>query len=268
MTSNPTEEVKVGGVVVQKASGSVERISGLLWGPAGCGKTTLACTAPGRKLILNFDPDGPTSVAYRDDVDVVDLSDMSVSLAAEAKKDNPFGIGAALEAYDTLVVDSLTNFGHKALMQGIAVSKGATIELPSLQGYGVRTALTVQLVKNLLILTKKKGKNIFFIAHEAQPQTNEEGHVMAITVALGGQLPTQVPLDLSEVWYVNDTGKERRIMVRPGRQRKPMKTRMFSTTGDIEFTWKYNSDTGEGEGIEHWFKKWVEGGRAKLPLPK
>ena len=43
----------------------------LLWGASGTGKTTLACTAPGKKLLILFDPDGDASIAERDDVDVV-----------------------------------------------------------------------------------------------------------------------------------------------------------------------------------------------------
>lgn len=253
---------------VKKVGELPERLTGLLWGPAGQGKTTLACTAPGKKLLLNFDPDGPASIAYRTDTDVADMSDMSASLADQAKSENPFGLRVALGAYDTLIVDSLTNYGYKALMHGVATSKGATIERPSLQGFGVRTALTVALVKNILVMTKKLNKHVLFIAHEASPDKNEEGIIQQITIALGGQLPTQIPLDLSEVWYIHDTGKERKIMIRPARQRRPMKTRMFSTQGDVEFTWKYNSDTGEGAGIAEWFKAWVDGGKQKLPLPK
>ena len=40
---------------------TVRRFSAVLWGPAGMGKTTLAMTAPGRKALINFDPDGPVS---------------------------------------------------------------------------------------------------------------------------------------------------------------------------------------------------------------
>ena len=48
-------------VVVNKSS--IMRVSMMLWGSAGCGKTTFANTAPGKRLYINFDPDGTSSLA-------------------------------------------------------------------------------------------------------------------------------------------------------------------------------------------------------------
>ena len=49
-----------GGVQITKPNELPDEMFGLIWGPAGTGKTTLACTAPGNKLLINFDPDWET----------------------------------------------------------------------------------------------------------------------------------------------------------------------------------------------------------------
>ena len=57
-----------------KPSSNVNRLAMILWGKSGAGKTTFAATSEGDKLIINFDPDGYTSLANRTDVSVIDLS--------------------------------------------------------------------------------------------------------------------------------------------------------------------------------------------------
>lgn len=255
--------IKIGGVEVKKAGTKAQRMSLLLWGASGVGKTTLACTAPGKKLLILFDPDGDASIAERDDVDVADMSQAKNSVVEQFKSDtNPLGIGRALQDYDTIIVDSLTNAQHMAVMHAVTVVKGATIERPSLQGYGHRNALITQLVKNLLRLTAAHNKHIIFIAHEAQPQTNDDGVVTAVTVALGGQLQTAAPVDFSEVWCLQDTGKQRRLLIRPARSYKPCKTRMFETTGAPEFSWNHT-----GTEIADWYEAWRASGYKKQKLP-
>lgn len=264
----------IAGVQASEGKNTIQRMSVLLWGPPGVGKTTLAATAPGRKLLLLFDPDGDASIGFRDDVTTVNLASMTNAQVEGVKGDNPWRLREVLQGstehqgFDTLIVDSLTNFGYKALLHGVATSKGATVERPSLQGFGVRTALTHQLAINLITLTGKLNKHIVLIAHEGAAELSESGGVLEYPLGLGGQLPTLLPNLMSEVWYMHDMGKERKIMIRPGRQRKHMKTRMFTTTGDVEFTWNYDADKGTGAGIATWFDAWVIGGQHKLPLPK
>jgi hypothetical protein len=67
-------EIKIGKTEITTPSTSPKRISMLLWGPSGGGKTTLAATAPGTKLWISFDPDGTDVLSYRDDVIVMDLA--------------------------------------------------------------------------------------------------------------------------------------------------------------------------------------------------
>jgi len=261
-------ELKVGNIPITSIKERPSRFTALFWGDAGCGKTTLAATAPGRKLLLNFDPDGPASIASRDDVDVADFSDSPHNIVEQFKKDNILGLEPAIEQYDTIIVDSLTNATFMCLQQGISTTKGAKIERPSPGSYMARNALTVQLVKRMLRLTAKHGKHCIFIAHEATPTQSDDGVILFITIMLGGQLPNDAPKDLSEVWAITDTGRQRRIAIRPVRLRKPCKTRMFTTTGAAEFEWKFDPETWEGHKIEDWWQEWLEGGKEKLSLPR
>lgn len=263
MPSDDGPAIKIGGVDIKRAGTKEQRISLLLWGASGTGKTTLACTAPGRKLLVLFDPDGDASIAGRDDVDVADMSQAKNSVVEMFKSDaNPLGLAKAIEQYDTIIIDSLTNAQHMAVMHAVTVVKGATVERPSLQGYGHRNALITQLVKNVLRLTAKYNKHVIFIAHEGAPTTNDEGLVTAITVALGGQLQTAAPVDFSEVYCLQDTGKSRRILIRPARMYRPCKTRMFVTTGAPEFEWKHT-----GTELADWFDAWQKGNYQKMSLP-
>ena len=269
-TNESPKQLMLGGRPISNNTDRPKRLTGLFWGSAGTGKTTLACTAPGRKLLINFDPDGPASVIGFDDVFVVDFSDPSTAITEQFKKNNnPLGLESVIDQFDTIIVDSLTNVSHKALMAGVTMAKGATVERPSPGAYQVRNSLVTQLVKNVLAFTSKHGKHCLFIAHEDSPVMDDEGIVMYITLSLGGKLPEQAALDFSEVWHVSDmgAGRDRRIAIRPSRKRKPMKTRMFSTTGEVEFDWQFDPDTGKGMRLSDWFEEWVETG-AKLPLPK
>jgi hypothetical protein len=267
---NDTPEIIIAGIPIQKAGARSHRISMLLWGSSGSGKTTLACTAPGSKLLISFDPDGSSSVANRDDVDVLDLSSSNGGIAEKFKSPDPLGLKKVIEDYDTIIVDSLTSVQAICLERGISGVKGATVERPSPGAYGTRNSLTLILIKNMLRITGAAGKHIIFIAHEGAPVTNADGLVMHISMMLGGQLPEQASLNFSEVWALTDTGKERRIAVRPIRSRKPMKTRMFATprVTDAEFQSPFDADALEGDGIAEWYAAWVKAGYTKIPVPK
>lgn len=264
-------EIKLAGVVVRslKDADLQRRMSLLLWGASGCGKSTLAATAPGKKLWLNFDPDGVDSLTqFAEDIDVADYSHAPDSVMEQAKNaDNPFGLKSIIEQYDTVVVDSMTNVAHKGLMKGIPQIKGASIERPSPGAYQVRNAISLQMAKNILRITGKYKKHCIIICHEAAPMTNDDGHIVSVTLMLGGQLPQQTSLDFSEVWAMTDTGRERRIAIRPMQFRKPMKSRMFITSGKPDFRWTYDADTLKGEGLADWYGRWQENKFSKIPIP-
>lgn len=261
------------GVPIQKAGEISPLIFMMLWGPAGVGKTTFACTLPGRKLLVNFDPGGPSSIAARDDVDVADYSGLSSTALTDAFKSqtDPLGLSRALADYDSLIVDSLTTVGELAVATGIRLTKGATVERPSPGAYGARNALVLALVSNSLRMCNGLGKHLCFTAHQGAPQTDDGGSVVSLPIYLGGQLPSQTTLRFSEVWAMYDLGAtnpKKHIAIRPCRLREPMKTRMFNTMGSPEFELKYNPETDEGHKIADWHQSWIDNGKKKIALPK
>lgn len=268
-------DLELSGLPVLSPTQRRQRLSLLIWGTSGCGKTTLAATAPGRKLWINFDPDGTESLLGRDDILIADFSREPSASVVKFREENPIRIEKFItdNDIDTVVFDSLTSYGEKALHYGVKVAQGtpkgrsATLEDPGFSGYGNKNTWTRLVVRNLLQATGKLEKHCIFIAHEDKPTTNEQGTVLFISIMLGSALNEQVPVSLSEIWHMSDTGKKRMIAIRPCRMHKPMKTRMFKTTGEPEFAWVYNADTGEGETIAKWYNEWVAKG-SKIDLPK
>lgn len=276
--------MEIDGIKVQTLAESDQRFSALLWGLSGCGKTTWAASAPGRKLLINFDPDGPVSLGPRDDVVLVDLSHKGKEVVNIFKVDDdpllPIGdakhrlsrIIKDLEI-DTVIVDSCSAFSQRATEQAVTVVKGATVENPSPGGYGARNIYTLRMMGGILRTTRQSNTNCIFITHEDDSGVRDkEGNLLHITMLLGGKLGAQVALQISEVWHMSDDGKTRKVMVRPGRMRKPMKTRMFDATKESEFILKYDQngkDAPYGEhSLQSFIKEWEDNGRNKIQVPK
>lgn len=274
-----TEPTKIYRFEVKKPVVEHKRISMLIWGKSGSGKTELAATAPGKILFINFDPDGyDTLQPYTDKVDVMDLATEKDSIVKDFKDETtPFMRGLISYIEDnpdtkTIVVDSLTSFGDKALAYGVkdaastAQGKSSTLENPGMAGYGRKSTWTLAMVRTMLQVTGRLNRNIIFLAHEDAPDRNSDGVVIQISLLLGSSLSEKVPLQISEVWALTDNGKKRTIAVRPIRLRKPMKTRMFWAKEQQEFIWDYDARTQTGEGIETWYNAWLAAG-TKIELP-
>lgn len=266
-------EIELNNVPLPLLSTTDSRMSLLLWGPPGCGKTVLAASAPRKKLLINFDPDGPSSLGGRDDIYLLDLSGERNSIVDKFNNDDPYNVGKLLADKEadisTVIVDSTTAYSQLAVEKGISITKGATLERPSPGAYGARNAITLRMITSLLRVTKKTNTNIIFTSHEDAPTTSDDGTVMHITLALGGKLCNQAALQISEVWHMSDNGKERKLMVRPGRMRKPMKTRMFDASKSFEFTLRYDQNNGpDGEhSIASFLAAWEKNNYSKLPIP-
>lgn len=272
--------IEIAGLPVEAASQSINRISLLLWGESGCGKTTFAATAPGRKLLINFDPNGPASIASRDDVDVLDLSDQQHKMLEKLRGEDPLGLSAVLKEgkYGTVMLDSVTGMSQLALERGVALSaaqanKGtpSSLEFPGLQGYGARTTVTVATLKSLLRLTGRYNVHFIATTHEDDAEKNDKGEFLFITMMLGGKIKNNVALQISEIWYMSSSEKDRKIAIRPCRGRKPMKTRMFRNDGQPEFVLRYDQDKSDEENthtIAKWWDAWNASGKSKLPVPK
>lgn len=267
MTTQPNVTT-LGGVPITSITEKPTRFSMLLWGQAKSGKTTLAATAPGKKLWINFDPDGTASLFGRDDVDVVDYSmEKHTTIIPKLLNDDPLNLGEFLKTSDhqTVVLDSIT-FLLPLITNHATWKKNLLPEEPGQRGYSVRNNWANQIIKGIARVVQERGKNFIMIAHEAAPDRDDKGNVIQIGMNLSDALATGLSALPSEVWHVRDDGGKRYIAVRPCRQRSPMGSRMFISGDQPEFQWKYNAMTRTGEGINDWFQKWVSSGQ-KLSLP-
>lgn len=269
--------MQLGSVAIQPNTSRRETLVMLLWGKPATGKTVLASTAPGNKLWLLFDPAGTASLNRRADVHVADFSGYK-----SAQLEN-FKQGGIIErdliktlrdeAIDTVVIDSLTSFGQMALSYAIVSGKAnsgkfkASIETPGMTGYGVRTSMMLDFAQMVLRACVDAHKHVIFICHETE-KMGDEGKVDEVTIALSGQTAMVLPAKVSEIWHVEDTGRNRLLYVRAHGLRRPMRTRMFATpAGATRFVWTYDQDTGKGGTIQAWYNAWVAAEFAKIALP-
>ena len=263
--------ISLSGVPVTSPDASDMRLAMLIWGDAGCGKTTLASTAPGNKLFIMFDPDGALSLSDRADVQVLDLSDRNYrTVIGEFRKEDPFTLARFLNdnpQLNTVVVDSVTTLAYMALQEAVSAepNRKSTMEQPGMNGYTWRNASVLRVCNTLMLITKRLNRNIVFLTHEGSADRDSEGRILSITMALSEGTANQVGLRLNEVWWMKDNNGIREISIRPCQLRKPMKSRLF--LGDkTTFTWHFNPETLVGEGIADWFHAWQEHGK-KIPLP-
>ena len=129
-------ELKIGTKTITTAKTQDRRLSLLIWGPSGAGKTTLASTAPGNKLWMLFDPDGCASLADRDDIFIADFSADRPSCILGMKNENdPAQIAKFCEEneIETIIIDSLTMLSEMCLKHAVTEIKGATMEQPMLK---------------------------------------------------------------------------------------------------------------------------------------
>jgi hypothetical protein len=246
-------------------------VSLLLWGTAGCGKTHLANTAPGKRLFLNFDPDGTAALPNSDDTLLLDYSHEPDSCVSQAFSVNPYDIDGILKkdaSISTVVVDSVTAFTTKAVAYSVGNrnAPGAVHENPGPAGYGFRNRHALGLCRNLLLVTGRHGRNIVFICHEDTPDKDKDGNVIAITILLGGSLPTEVPIQISEVWHMQDRFTSRVVQVRNVGVHRPMKSRMFDTSNGYEF--EVSNKTNQNKvRLDTLFTQWRDAKYEKIKLP-
>lgn len=250
----------------------VRRVSMMLWGPAGCGKTHLAGTAPGKRMWLNFDPDGTASLPPSDETLLLDYSAEPDRCVTDAFSSvNPFNLDSILKndpEIRTVVVDSVTAFTTKALAYSVGhkSAPGAVSENPGPSGYGFRNRHTLALCKNVLLVTARHNRHVIFIGHEDAPDKNQEGVVLSITLLLGGTLPVEVPIQISEVWHMVDKTTERVVQLRQVGVTKPMKSRMFDTTNTSEMVVSTKANPNKVL-LTNLFEKWAADGYDKMKVP-
>lgn len=279
-------EIKIGGQVVSQQTTHNSRLSMLLWGPSGSGKTTLAETAPGPRLLLNWDPDGHESLQRHEGNNETIVLDFSVKPDKSVRDWIDKDTGAVRDLRKLLtdrpeiksvIFDSLTTFGDKCLTYGVtyglSTKKGKNEDIsqenPGYTGFGNKNTWMYSTVRALLEMTAELQRHMIFVCHENAGDKDDKGIIRSYTLMLGSNLVQQVPVRISEIWHVSDTGKERRIAFRPCRLRSPMRTRMFVTNQSPEFVWKYDAEKNSGEHtLAQFYDKWKDNGFRKLPVPK
>lgn len=255
-----TLNIKIGGVDATPVGNIQKRISLMLWGAPGVGKTMLAATAPGKKLWLLFDPNGADSLEFspeKDNCTVVDLSKQSHSITLQGCMENPFGIEQYLknDTFDTVVFDSATVYLDLCLKQAVSTTKNATVDVPTQAGYSRRNSLMKQTLNNLIKLTNKYNKHIIIIGHEDNGQMDDLGNLIKQSVMIGGSSNTAVCITLSEIWYMSQLAGKRKIHFAPFGVKTPIKTRMIDTNKTKFVEWNYDLENG-GVGIKDWFEMW------------
>lgn len=284
MTDDKPEPPKlmIGKYEAKSIADTVNRLSLLLWGQSGCGKTSLAASAPKDILYVMFDDNGAASLGGASGITIVDLSDAPNSMVMDFREEDGIffkGLYQLLQTnprFKTVVFDSVTTFSEKAMIHGVHVAKstpkgqaqGVTLEDPGYAGYGNKNTWVKLLVRNALRVTRAAGVNCILICHEDKPDKDTKGNAIAYSILLGSSLAQQAPIDLSEVWWMYDTGTERRVVLRNAKLRSPMKTRMFDTNTGIEFTVKYDARKDAGPGLRDWIADWSKSGYQKIPVPK
>lgn len=254
------------------------RLTGVLWGDAKTGKTTWAMTLPGKKLLINFDPDGFQSVAHRDDFAVLDLSMLPAKDAINnAKKAGAFILENA-DQFDSVIVDSLTTLAdlalHDAVLRGVGKSPAftPTIDAPGLAGYGARNNNINDVTDRILRATAQTNMHCFFIAHSDDPTYDSKGeNILYQTIMLTGKVRNKVSLKTSEIYHLDIApGNRRTVYVAPFGVKKPMGSRIFDTAKVSRFQLHYTIDKPDEEQpdtLAAIFAAWEKQGRKKLTAP-
>jgi len=285
-------ELMAGSYNVVKGTDTVQRLAMIIWGAAGDGKTTLAATAPGNKLIIQFDDGGSSSIvglkakldrekpeldtALKNDLYIVDMSKADKSTyVGKFDREDPFEITKLLTDpelnIETVIIDSLTSLGNDVLNYAVKYAglNKSTLATPGKQAYGVRLNYLKAFILNLLKLTNRFNKNIIFISHEADKH-DSDGELVAVTLALGGNLPNETALSVGEVWYFkNNAATGREIFLVPFSSYKPMKSRMFNVATDKRFKFVYDVNNPDPKyEIATLYKQWVDSNHEKIAIPK
>ena len=272
---------KIGSYEVKPISQSIGRVSMLLWGPSGAGKTTLASTFPGPILWILYDPDGQASISNAPDIYVMDMTGEPPSHVTKWNDVDPMRISKfiAENGIKTVVFDSLTTFQDLCLRYGVENAsmtkqhRSATLEDPGFGGYGRKKRWLMSCVANLMQITKRLDVNMCFISHEDSPAKDNDGNVLYITMILGSDLPQTLAIQFSEIWYLRDDSKGNKLIsVQAHGLYRPMKTRMFQLPKENGkpvkwFAWDYDPFAREGETVAEWIDMWREGGYTRVMLP-
>ena len=189
----------------------------LLIGPAGCGKTTLAATAPKPVILHSFDPRGTTGIRNVPDV-LIDTrfeSERQDQPSAYRKWEEEFKrmhLMGVFEEIGTYVIDSFTFWCEAALNEAagrVRVSSGKKGH--GLAHYKIMKNMISYAFRNMALLpchTVLTG-HMQLVREELTSRTQAELY------GQGQQVKIEVPVIASETWFidVNPVSQERSLIV-------------------------------------------------------
>jgi hypothetical protein len=263
---------------VTAPSAAINRMTMLIWGRSGCGKTELAATAPGKILWVLFDDGGTNALANRPDAsDKIVVLDLSAEPASIVDNFRDGGIiERQLDKFmtedpdiNTVVFDSVTQFSTLALVDAVNSGKhgkNITLEQPGQSAYTARNSRLVQMTRVMSRVTAKHKCHMIYICHE-KDVSDDDGKVSSITLMLSGGVIDPFALNISEIWHMADTYGKRIVTVRPHGVRSPMRTRMFDTKKGVSFQWNYDPETDNGIKISDLYEQWCANHHSKIALP-
>lgn len=173
----------------------------LIYGQAGVGKTTIACSAPNAVL---FDFDGGVNRlngAHQIPTCQVGSWEEAQEALNEVK---------ASPEYKSIIIDTagkMLAYMEEYIKRTNPKTRKADGSL-SLQGYGVRKQMFINFIKDATTM----GKHIIFVAHEIEQRRGDE---TIIRPEVGGSSASDLLKELDLVGYMEMRGSERTISFDP-----------------------------------------------------
>ena len=178
-----------------------QTLTALIYGQAGVGKSSMACSAPNAVL---FDFDGGVSrMNGAHQVDTVQVRSWEDTLTAlEEVKSSP--------DYQSVVIDTvgkMLSYMEEYIKRTNPKMKQYDGSL-SLKGFGQRKQMFLNFIKELTLM----GKNVIFVAHEIEQKRGDE---TIIRPEVGGSSGNDLVKELDLVGYMEMYGNKRTISFTP-----------------------------------------------------
>ena len=176
-------------------------LSALVYGQAGVGKSTIACSAP-NAVLFDFDG-GVNRINGAHQIPTVQVHSWEEAQEAFAE------VKASAE-YKSIVIDTVGKmlaYMEDYIKRTDPKKRKADGSL-SLQGYGVRKQMFINFIKECATI----GKNVIFVAHEVEQKRGEE---TVIRPEVGGSSSADLLKELDLVGYMEMFGKIRTISFDP-----------------------------------------------------
>lgn len=178
-----------------------QTLTALVYGQPGCGKSTLALSAP-NAILFDFDG-GVNRINGAHQVDTVQVTSW------EEAQDALFEV-KALPDYDTIVVDTVGKMlgymdEYIKRTNPKMTNRDGTL---ALKGYGLRKQMFLSFMRELAVM----GKNIIFVAHEIEQKRGDD---TIIRPEVGGSSSNDLIKEMDLVGYMEVFNNKRTIIFDP-----------------------------------------------------